>query len=153
LVIISAKDAGEEDSDWEPTTFRTFAPVAIAGLGSLAATIESRSIKIVMTKQVGFAGRYFSDADLVAFRDRISPHLAAHGDAMATAMAKGVNRKNMLRIGLVNRAADNWQPLLAVAQLAGQAWLRRGVEACIGLGVNPKNARPLSKPEYLLADL
>jgi hypothetical protein len=151
-VIISAKDAGDEDGDWEPTTFRTFAPVVLAGLGSLAATIEDRCIKIVTSRQVGFVGRYFSDADLVAFRDRIAPHLAAHRDAMAAAMAKGVDRKKMLALGLANRAADNWQPLLAVAKLAGRVWLRRGLKAAIELGGDPKNARPLGKPEHLLAD-
>jgi hypothetical protein len=152
-VIINTKDAGDENSDWEPTTFRTFAPIAIAGLGSLAATIEDRSIKIVMVKRVSFMGRYFSDTDMVAFRNRIAPHLAAHGDAMANAMAKGTSRKNMLSLGLANRAADNWQPLIVVAKLAGQVWFKRGLNACRGLGANPKNARTQTKPEHLLADL
>jgi putative DNA primase/helicase len=152
-IIISAKDAGDEDSDWEPTIFRTFAPAAIAGLGALAATIESRCIKIIASRQAGFVGEYFTDPDMIAFRDRISPHLAAHGDAMAAAMAKGVDRKKMLALGLDNRAADNWQPLLAVAKLASRVWLRRGLKAAIELGGDPKNARPLAKPEHLLADL
>src|SRR5262249_8965026 len=74
------------------------------------------------------------------------------GDAMAAAMAKGVDRKKMLALGLANRAADNWQPLLAVAKLAGRVWLRRDLKAAIELGGDPKNARPLAKPEHLLAD-
>jgi Protein of unknown function (DUF3631) len=152
MIIISAKDKSDEDSDWEPKTYRTFSPVAIAGLGSLAATIEDRSIKIVMSKQTGFAGAHVSDADLVAFRDRIAPLLAAHGDAMAKAMTKRVDRKKMLPPALSSRAADNWEPLLLVAKLASRDWLVRGLAACLALGVDPKKSRSLSKPEHLLVD-
>jgi hypothetical protein len=72
---------------------------------------------------------------------------------MAKAMAQGVDSAKKIPRGLVNRAADNWEPLLIVANLAGRKWLARGLTACMRLGFDPKKARTLTKPEHLLADL
>lgn len=99
--------------------FKTFAPVAMAGIGRLSGTLIDRSIPITMkrrhaTEQIEFFRQDRTD-DLKVLKRKA---------------ARWVN-DNMLMLSeadpdipefLLNRAADNWRPLLAIADLVGGEW-------------------------------
>jgi putative DNA primase/helicase len=100
-------------------TFSTWAPVAIAMIGRLPSTLEDRSIWIRLQRRR-------ADEPIEAFR------LGQEGDLkrLAPMAAKFVtdNLSSLktaspsLPTTLENREADNWLPLLAIADAAGGAW-------------------------------
>ena len=100
--------------DYQPQQFSCWAPMAIAAIGHLPSTIEDRSIIIRLRRRL--------PGEAV--------ELLRHGrtealDELARKIARWVaDNKDALRAsdpatGLVNRPADNWRPLLAVAEVAG----------------------------------
>jgi hypothetical protein len=150
--VLSEKVKTKKAETWEPKAFRTHSPLALAGLGALASTIEDRAITITMIKTGGRVER-LRDRDLIAFRDRIGPHLAAHADALAFAMAEGVADAARFPPGLSPRAMDNWEAIFKVADVAGGDWPARALAACVALGNLAPGARALGRGERLLADL
>jgi Protein of unknown function (DUF3631) len=134
--------------DHEPRQFSTWAPVALAAIGHLPGTIEDRSIRIGMRRRR-------PDEKVESLRLDRAEHLerlacmaarwaADHAARLATA-------DPAIPAGIVNRAADNWRPLLAVADLAGGGWPERGRGAAIGLSLNGEET--VSAKVLLLADL
>jgi hypothetical protein len=101
-------------------TFSTWAPAAIAMIGRLPSTLEDRSIWIGLHRRR-------TDEPIVAFR------LGQEGDdlkRLARMAARfAADHFDQLRqtvpavpTTLENREADNWLPLLAIADAAGGAW-------------------------------
>lgn len=107
-----------------PTEFYTFAPVVMAAIGRLPDTIEDRAVNIRLrrrkpTEQVS---QFRQSRDLPAVhavRDDLALWVTAHHDDLKGAFPD---------TPLEDRAADLWEPLLAVADLAGDGWpeLARG---------------------------
>jgi hypothetical protein len=106
---------------YEPRAFRTHCPVVIALIGKLPETLEDRSIHVrLRRKHVGERVERFrldQTDDLLQlarytrrWTDDHRAELAAQDPAMPDA--------------LFNRAADNWRPLLAVADVIGGSWPR-----------------------------
>jgi hypothetical protein len=108
----------------EPRRFATWCPKAIACIGGARDTIMDRSIVISMRRKLPtemvtrlrYGDRY---ADLVSQCVRWA---ADHMDTLRGA-------EPHLTSGLHDRAADNWIPLLAIAEAAGGHWLDRAREA------------------------
>lgn len=108
-----------EGDTHEPTKFSTWAPLAIAKIGKLYATLHSRSIVVPMQKRK-------SDEPIEKFRpDRVYElHVLAR---MAAKWAKD-NLPHLKTAdpsvpeGLGDRALDNWRPLLAIADRVGGVW-------------------------------
>lgn len=148
--VMQPSAAGGEE--WVPTAFRTFAPAVIAGIGGQAATVEDRSIAVTMTRAPGRAADRMRASEMVAFRDHLGPHIAAHADAIAEAMDAGVSDGRM-PAELSGRACDNWEPIVALADLAGGEWPSRVDRALAALGMGAAGARALARGEHLLADL
>lgn len=113
----------------EVRAFKTFAPVVLAGIGSLPGTLADRSILIRMQR-----------AKPGEVRERF--------DSRKTAALHALKRKlirfaqdNRLAIeaadpdtpGLYNRRADNWRPLFALAEVVGGAWPEKVRKAVIAL--------------------
>jgi len=118
---------------WEPTTFPTFVGVALAGIGTLPGTVEDRSIRIKMERQsADQRKRRITLLGLENTRQKLGPHLAAHAPAVRAAMAIGI-ADHEIPIGLNDRDADNWRPLLATAKLAGPDWLDKAQQAARAL--------------------
>ena len=101
--------------------FRTFAPVALAGIGRLPTTIADRSISIQMRRATKEEA-----ANLKPFR----ADLAEHERALCR-RAKRWTADNFDRLAahdpdipewMFNRQADNWRPLFAIADVAGERW-------------------------------
>jgi putative DNA primase/helicase len=117
--------------DHEPRQFSTWAPMAIAGIGARADTLEDRSIIVEMRRK-----RPDEQVDRLRL-DRLD-----HLDEFASKIARWADdHKGALRQAdpivpqsLHDRAADNWRPLLAIADAAGGSWPDRAREAAAALG-------------------
>ncbi len=125
----------------------TFAMVMLAAIGSLPDTIMDRAIDIRMRRR--------SPGEKVApFRTRRdAPPFNSLRDQL-----HGWVRGNLKvlqdaepAMPVEDRAADTWEPLFAIAELAGGDWPTRARKACLALtGEDPDDGRIGTK---LLADL
>lgn len=113
--------------DHEPRIFRTFCPKAIAAIGALPGTIEDRAIRIRMKRRtpgerVDRLRRDRIDAELKPLRSKAA-RWAEENAALVHDAEPDVPST------LHDRAADNWRPLLAIADLAGGIWPQRARNA------------------------
>ena len=104
--------------DYEPRQFSTWAPTAIAMIGRLPDTLNDRSIIVSLRR------RKSSERVDPFRRDR-----ATHVTDLARKIARWAqDHQAELAVSdpdtaeLVNRAADNWRPLIAIAETAGGVW-------------------------------
>lgn len=134
----------------EVQEFHVFAAVALAGLGDLPDTIMSRSIIIRMRRRAPaekiepFRSREHEPQGHVV-RDRLVAWAESVGPAVGEAWPT-------MPVGIVDRPAEVWEPLLAVADAAGGSWPEKAREACIALCRVADN-RTVSLGIRLLADL
>ena len=112
-----------------PQSFSTFAPMAIAAIGSLPMALMRRSIVIHMEKTAGGAGlKRFDTGDSETLR-RIN---TVYGFIRRWAGDKPKLELNPdLPKDLKNRIADNWRPLIAIADCFGPCWSEAAREAAI----------------------
>lgn len=110
-----------------PTPFPTFAMAALAGIGRLPDTITDRAVNITMRRRKpGEVVRPFRERRDRPALDGAREMLAAWlGDEEVRA-ALGDAEPEM---DLEDRAADTWEGLIAVADLAGGTWPVRAREA------------------------
>ncbi len=119
-----------EGDDNKIRAFNVFGPAALAGIGSLPPTLADRSVPIVLQKRR--PDEYIQD-----FREDRADHLREL--ASQTARWTTDRRNELSQIepamphGVHNRMADNWRPLLSIADLAGGEWPRRAREAALAL--------------------
>ncbi|MEU2982522.1 DUF3631 domain-containing protein [Streptomyces hirsutus] len=116
----------------KPTAFPTFAMAALAGIGDLPDTIMDRAVVLRMQKRkpgeriTPFRSRY-SVPELNALRDRLTAWLTPlRGTAAALVPTMPVE----------DRAADTWEPLVIVADLAGGHWPARARATCLAMTRN-----------------
>jgi len=116
--------------DHEPRAFRTWAPKAIALIGKLPATLESRSIEIEL-RRIALAE---SVKELRA--DRLE-HFKPLVQKAARWTADNIERLRVANPtmpgGFVGRRADNWRPLFAIAETVGGNWPDRAKAAALAL--------------------
>jgi Protein of unknown function (DUF3631)/Bifunctional DNA primase/polymerase, N-terminal/Primase C terminal 2 (PriCT-2) len=116
--------------DHEPRVFSTWCPVAIAAIGGLPGTIEDRSIIIQMRRRR-------SDERVARFRvDRVEAQqeLARKAARWAADTARALRDADpVVPTELNDRAADNWRPLLAIADRAGGRWPEKARRAALEL--------------------
>ena len=104
--------------DHEPRQFSTWAPAAIAMIGKLPDTLEDRAVTVSLRrkKPTERVKQFRSDRtfELKQLARKIARWTADNRDALvASEPDTGA---------LFNRAADNWRPLLAIADRAGSDW-------------------------------
>jgi putative DNA primase/helicase len=122
--------------DHMPETFSTWAPKALAlieyGRG-LHDTLADRAIVLEMRRRLPTESvqRLRADQD-GAFIDVRRRAARCAADALATLRAAEPEIPSVLH----DRAADNWRPLLAIADYAGGAWPRRAREAAGSLSAS-----------------
>jgi putative DNA primase/helicase len=108
--------------DFEPKVFHVFGAVAIAAIGKLPDTLMDRSVVIEMKRKA-------PTEKLQKLRRRQREALAALPRQCARWAADNVkvlsDREPELPDDLDDRAADNWEPLLAIAEQAGGSWPER----------------------------
>ncbi|MGH2467457.1 MAG: DUF3631 domain-containing protein, partial [Candidatus Limnocylindrales bacterium] len=128
--------------------FDAFCPKAFAGIGSLPDTLEDRSIVIHLrrrarTEQVSRYRRREAEPEGELIKTGLS-------SAMAAADLAG--RHPEIPLELDDRAADGWEPLLAIADVAGAAWTARARAAALALS-GDRRASDESLGGRLLADI
>ncbi|WP_246178518.1 DUF3631 domain-containing protein [Actinomadura decatromicini] len=125
----------------------TFAMAALAGIGSMPDTIEDRAVMVRMRRRgpgervQPFRTRRDAPA-LHKLRARINGWMRHHLDELGDAEPT---------MPVEDRAADNWEPLIIVADAAGGAWPDRARQACRTL--TDAAAEDTSIGVRLLADL
>src|SRR5258708_6996379 len=109
----------------EVREFATFSPAAIAMIGTLPGTLADRSVAISLKRKR-------SDEVVENFRHDRTEELDRLGRMCARWAADNINRLRgadpEVPPNLFNRAADNWRPLLAIAEAAGDDWPARARE-------------------------
>ena len=116
--------------------FSTFSAKAIAGIGELPATIADRATRIQLKRRM-------TDEPCARWRERDGHAEAAslHHALVEWGQSDHVvatlrSARPVLPVGLGDRQADVWEPLLAIADLAGGDWPRMAQVAAIALAGN-----------------
>lgn len=137
--------------DHEPRAFSVWAPVAIAAIGSLPNTLLDRSIIVRMRRLArGEAVRKLRRCE----RDALRPLRRRCVRWAADNIDSLRHMEPAPPDGLHDRAADNWEALLAIADAAGSEWPQRARAAASALsapGVHDADVEDLGVE--LLADV
>ena len=140
------------EKKWEPQRFSTWAPIAVAAIGTLPDTWLDRSIVIRMKRK--------HRSDPVERLTRANRTAREQAAALASKLARlAEDRLEALKAAKPSppaldsdRAVDNWEHLLAIADLAGGVWPKRAREAaCAMSGAQAETDNSLSI--RLLADI
>lgn len=114
--------------DFEIRAFSTHCPVAIAQIGKLPDTLADRSISISMKRRV-------PGEKVARFRQGRTPELVEAARKAARWVADNAAAIQQcdpdIPEAIFNRAADNWAPLLAIAEVAGVVVAARAKEAAL----------------------
>ena len=106
-----------ENNQWEAKQFSTWAPMALAGIGRLFPTLEDRSIRIVLkrklpTEKVSRLPLRNEAEPFATLRRQCTRWGQDHVEALRSADPSSPPALN-------DRAADNWRPLIAIAEAEG----------------------------------
>ena len=109
--------------------FSVFSPVALAGLaGNMPGTILTRSVTIHMRRRApGERVEPFEEQDAEAQAEPIRQRLADWVSDVARDLA---TVRPVMPDHVVDRPAEVWRALLAIADAAGAGWPDRGRDAC-----------------------
>lgn len=131
--------------------FSVFCAKAIAGIGALPDTVESRSIPVRLKRRApGEQVDRFRYQEAQAELEPLSEALAeVSGAAMTIELAVA---RPALPDQLGDRACDCWEPLLAIAELAQGDWLSRAHTAALALSTG-EDVEDDSAGVRLLADI
>jgi putative DNA primase/helicase len=131
----------------EPVMFSTWGFKAIAGIGRRAVTIEDRSITIKLRRKApGEKVERLRYAPRTIF-DEAAAKLARFAQDNMQAFAKV---RPSLPDSLNDRAQDNWEGLLAIAEIAGGAWPQKAKEGALAFNGADDDQSPSA---LLLADI
>jgi putative DNA primase/helicase len=126
--------------DHEPRQFSTWGFKAIAGIGKRAGTIEDRSIAIDLERKLRDEQvsrlRHAPDGLFTAMQQKLCRWSSDNGTAIAGA------RPN-LPDALDDRQQDNWEILVAIADLAGGGWPGIARNASVYLSGGKDDTAPL----------
>ncbi|MDT5369268.1 MAG: hypothetical protein QOC62_3699, partial [Mycobacterium sp.] len=133
-----------------PTEFSVFAMAAIAGIGDMPDTITDRGVNITMRRRA-------SSEKVSKFRSRRDgPILARLRERLAAWAAQRIEEltKAEPAMPVEDRAADTWEPLIAVADDVGGHWPETARAACKTLAAAADEAdEDRSLPVKLLGDI
>jgi hypothetical protein len=113
----------------EPTEFEVFAPACLAAIGTLPDTISDRAVNIRLRRRK-------SSEQVEQYRSRRNdPELERVQQILSAAVTSVIDRLQDADppTPLEDRAADLWEPLLAVADEAGNEWPHAAREAAVFL--------------------
>ena len=103
----------------DPEGFSTWAPMAVAKIGSLPPILRSRSIVVVMSRKA-------PDASMERFRPRDIPGLAEIARRCSRWARDNIDALRdadpRLPSEITGRLADNWRPLFAISDTIGGLW-------------------------------
>lgn len=121
----------ETKGEHTPQRFSTWCPKVVALIGKLPDTLQDRSIVIPMKRKapgetVKKLRDPMADDGLDMLRRSLCRWAADDGGKIEAANVQMVD-------GLNDRAADNWRPLLAIADMAGGDWPAKARAAALAL--------------------
>lgn len=121
---------------------------ALAGIGSMPDTIEDRAVVVRMRRRapgesVAPSRNRRDRPALAALGDRLTEWLRTHLRALQAAEPT---------MPVEDRAADTWEPLIAVADMAGAEWPARARHAAVVLTAQADDAAGAPDRIRLLAD-
>ena len=123
--------------DYQARAFSTWAPIAIASIGKVAATIADRSITLVMERkakgQTVTRMRVDRDDGFGVLASKAARWAQDHLEALRQADPDAPATLN-------DRQADNWRPLLAIADAIGADWPKLAREAALALSAADEDA-------------
>jgi hypothetical protein len=133
--------------DHTPTRFTTWGCKAIAGIGHLADTLMDRAIVLALRRKLA----HESTERLRHAESGLFDDLAAKLARFAQDNTEAVRRaRPALPSALNDRAQDNWEPLLSIAEIAGGDWPTLARDAALILsGGEPES----TVGDELLADI
>ena len=139
------------DGGYEPREFSCWAPLALAGIGDLPETVRDRSIEIEMKRKLTTETvnrlRRRDGADLNDLARKLVRWSLNSIDKLRTAEPK-------MPDGLNDRAADAWEPMVAIADLASADWPNRARVAALALsGDDLAGANDEGVDTMLLSDI
>jgi putative DNA primase/helicase len=134
--------------DHEPRRFSVYAAVALSGIGGLAETLADRSVtsdlqrrrpsETIAPLRIGRMGH------LHDLRRRITRWVGDHEERIA--------ERDPEMPSIIDREADNWHILLAIADEAGGKWPERARKAAEAAHIAAAND-PAARLEMLLGDI
>jgi putative DNA primase/helicase len=133
--------------DHAPRRFSTFGAKAVSGIGRIADTLQDRSIRIPMKRKGPGDSVDELRQDRLCFDDVASQCLRWATDNMEQLRETNPSVPTALN----DRAADNWRPLLAIADIAGGHWPRESRDAATALSCSASDSPAIG--ELLLADI
>ena len=136
-----------EGDQHETRAFATYAPCAIAAIGSLPGTIMDRSVVIDLARRKPDEKIEAFRLDRTAALDEIARRIVRWGKDNADAIAA---LDPDVPPEIYNRAADNWRPLFQIADVAGGDWPQRARGAALS---GAPDIDEVSRLELLLGDL
>lgn len=122
-----------DGADRKPVRFRTWGAKVLCGIGAIADTLASRSIRLELRRKLPtekVENLRFMPPEL---HERLSRQLARLHEDRAEEVAEA--RPDPVR-GLDNRAADNWEPLQQIAAVIGGEWPERVQSVAITIARN-----------------
>jgi putative DNA primase/helicase len=127
--------------DHEPRQFSTWGAKALSGIGHLPDTIMDRSVILELRRKLPSESvQRLRHADPLTFK-RLASKLARFADDFSAVIQRA---RPALPDELNDRAQDNWEPLLAIADLAGGDWPRLARHAALKLSGAEQDAVSLS---------
>jgi hypothetical protein len=131
--------------------FKCYAAIALGGLGELPDTVLTRSVIIRMRRRA-------PHEKVAPYRARLNEPEGHALRARLSSWAKTVAEQVCetfpdMPEGINDRPADVWEPLLSVADAAGELWPKRAREACVELVSGSTDPSKVSLGVRLLADL
>jgi hypothetical protein len=121
--------------------FDIFAPMALAALGTLPLPLMHRSVVIEM-RRASRGLKRFDARDPATMQDLLTIHREIAQWASTARLGSDPSLPAMLR----NRPADNWRPLIAIADAIGDEWPELAREAAVTLS----RSRPDEDPGVTL---
>jgi hypothetical protein len=115
--------------DGRVQSFKTYAPIAIASIGKLPMPLMHRSVVIHMERAPETLERF----DPASNADQSQLCAIVYRETLAWARRVKLKPNPPMPKELRNRAADNWRPLLSIADACGAAWGKLAREAAVAL--------------------
>ena len=132
----------------EPTRFNVWGAKAISGIGHLSETIKDRSILLELRRKVQGEDRerlrHANPTTFDTIRRKLARWSMDNLDALADA-------RPALPDALNDRAQDNWESLLAIADLVGDHWPRTARHSALAISGIEEHAPSIN--EELLSDI
>ncbi len=126
--VIVRSELTSDGKTWQPRAFPVYCPVAASGIsgsghGRLPPTVADRSVIIKLERAAprGLSGRRrpLRAEQIHMLKAQLTPELVAYEADVAAALADGSASVAGLH-QLDDRACDNWDPLLSIAELAAR---------------------------------